>query len=131
MDRGKKLDSLINEISVLEKSINGIEERLNRQYTEYLKVNGVLTEGGEFIEYTRDKNAFKQDYELFRRIQKDVSDAVGEDFYNRPDVEPLLTDLMKLATYRQQQITLANYYMTKKGQTKLASEIAKIGRAHV
>ena len=123
MERDKKLDALTNEITVLENAINGIEERLNRQYTEYLKANGLLTEGGESIEYSRDKQAFKQDFELFRRVQKDVTDAVGEDFYNRPDIKPVFDDLMKLATYRQQQITLANYYMTKKGQTKLASEI--------
>lgn len=123
MERGKKIDTLTNEISVLENAINGIEERLNKQYTEYLKANGILTEGGEFIEYTRDKQAFKQDFELFRRVQKDVTDAVGEDFYNRPDIKPVFDDLMKLATYRQEQITLANYYMTKKGQTKLVSEI--------
>lgn len=126
MERGKKLDTLTNEIAVLENTINSIEERLNRQYTEYLKANGILTEGGEFIEYTRDKQAFKQDFELFRRVQKDVTDAVGEDFYNRPDIKPVLDDLMKLATYRQQQITLANYYMGKKGQTKLADEIANL-----
>jgi len=133
MSRGKKIDALQREIDVIDEQINaldnvtnGIEERLNRQYTEYLKANGILTEGGESIEYTRDKQGFKQDYELFRKIQKDISDSVGEDFYNRPDIKPLFDDLMKLATYRQQQITLANYYMGKKGQTKLADEIANL-----
>ena len=32
---------------------------------------------------------------------------------------------MKLAAYRQQQITLANYYMTNKGQAKLSEESKK------
>lgn len=121
--RSKKIETLQKDIALMQKNIGLIEDRLNKQYNEYLKVNGILTEGGESIEYTRDKQAFKQDFELFKRVQKDVVDAVGEDFYDRPDIKPVFDDLMKLATYRQQQITLANYYMTKKGQTKLVSEI--------
>jgi hypothetical protein len=137
MSRGKKIDSLQREIDVIDEQINaldnvtnGIEERLNRQYTEYLKTNGILETGGEEFEYSRNRQEFKFAYEMFKKVQKDISDTVGEDFHTTPEAEAMLGDLNKLAAFRQQQITLANYYMTKEGQKKLGSEIDAIIKMH-
>ena len=130
MGRGKKLDTLENEILVLDTAIQGIENRLGKQYTQYLKVNGILENKGEFLDYSRDRQEFKFAYDMFKRVQKDISDTVGEDFYNTPEAESMLGDLNKLAAFRQQQITLANFYMTKEGQKNLGSQIDAIAKMH-
>jgi hypothetical protein len=137
MSRGKKIDALQKEIDIIDEQINGldkvtagIEERLNKQYTEYLKVNGILEKKGEEFEYSRNRQEFKFAYEMFKRVQKDISDTVGEDFHTTPEAEAMLGDLNKLAAFRQQQITLANYYMTKEGQKKLGSQIDAIVKMH-
>jgi hypothetical protein len=115
MDRGKEIDRLTNEISA-------VEDRLEKEFSKFLQTYEA-TGKGEALTYNRDKQKFKTAYNNFLMLQDEAIKNVGEDFYNRPDIKPVLDDLMKLATYRQQQITLANYYMTKKGQTKLANEI--------
>ena len=137
MSRGKKIDALQREIDIIDEQINGldkvtngIEERLNRQYTEYLKVNGILENKGEEFEYSRNRQEFKFAYEMFKKIQKDISDTVGEDFHTTPEAESMLGDLNKLAAFRQQQITLANYYMTTEGQDSLGSQIDSIAKMH-
>ena len=115
MDRGKEIDKLTNEISA-------IESRLEKEFNAFIKTYEA-TGKGETISYNRDRQKFKTAYNNFIMLQNEAIENVGEDFYNRPDVKPIFDDLMKLATYRQQQITLANYYMTENGQNKLASEI--------
>jgi hypothetical protein len=115
MDRGKEIDKLTNEISA-------VEDRLEKEFSKFLQTYEA-TSKGEALTYNRDKQKFKTAYNNFLMLQDEAIKNVGEDFYDRPDIKPLLDDLMKLATYRQQQITLANYYMTKKGQTKLVNEI--------
>ena len=137
MSRGKKIDALQREIDVVDEQINaldkvtnGIEERLNRQYTEYLKANNILENKGELLEYSRNRQEFKFAYDMFKRVQNDISDTVGEDFHTTPEAESMLGDLNKLAAFRQQQITLANFYMTKEGQKKLGTQIDAIAKMH-
>ena len=130
MERGKKLDTLEKEILVLDTAIQGIENRLSKQYTQYLKVNGILENKGELLDYSRDRQEFKFAYDMFKKVQKDISDTVGEDFHNTPEAESMLGDLNKLAAFRQQQITLANFYMTKEGQKKLGTQIDAIAKMH-
>ena len=115
MDRGKEIDRLTNEIS-------SIEDKLEKEFKIFLQTYEAAGKG-EALNYNKDKQKFKTAYNNFLTLQNEAVENVGEDFYNRPDIKPFFDDLMKLATYRQQQITLANYYMTKKGQTKLVSEI--------
>jgi hypothetical protein len=115
MDRGKEMDKL-------QKEISDLEDKLEKEFSKFIQTYEA-TGKGEPISYNRDKSKFLTALNNFKMLQEEAEKNVGENFYNRPDIEPLLKDLMKLATYRQQQITLANYYMTKKGQTKLASEI--------
>jgi hypothetical protein len=130
VERGKKLDALGNEIFVLDAAIAGIENRLNKQYTQYLKKTGLLENNGETLEYSRDRQEFKYAYDMFKRVQRDISDTVGEDFYTTPEAEAMLGDLNKLAAFRQQQITLANFYMTKEGQKRLGSQIDALVKMH-
>jgi hypothetical protein len=130
IERGKKLDALGNEIFVLDAAIAGIENRLNKKYTQYLKKTGILENNGEVLEYSRDRQEFKYAYDMFKRVQQDISDTVGEDFYTTPEAEAMLGDLNKLAAFRQQQITLANFYMTKAGQKELGSQIDSLIKMH-
>lgn len=130
MERGKKLDDLEKEILVLDTVIQGIENRLSKQYTKYLKVNGILENKGETLDYSRDRQEFKYAYDMFKRVQQDISDTVGEDFHTTPEAEIILGDLNKLAAFRQQQITLANFYMTTEGQKKLGTQIDALAKMH-
>lgn len=118
MQRGKKLDELSKEITSLEK-------QLEQDYHSFLKEKGYVRKG-KTLEYGRDSVVFKQELDDFVAKQKEVEEKTGKGIFKRPDVESIITDLNKLAKFRESQITTANYFFTKEGQKTLQSQIGKL-----
>ena len=122
MSRGK-------EIQATEKAIFNLQDKLNKAYEKYLKVNNLISKG-ESIQYDRDTQNFSKVLEMFTNVQKDIERTVGENFYTRPDISNTLNDLRKLAAFREQQITTANYFFTEKGLNTLQSQIAGLKKLY-
>lgn len=122
MARGKKIESLEKEISQLEKE-------LEMDYHSFLKERGYERKG-KSLEYDRDTISFKEKLNDFITKQKELEEKNGKDIFKRPDVDSLIKDVNKLAAFREQQITTANYFFTEKGLNTLQSQIAGLKKLY-
>jgi hypothetical protein len=118
MSRGKEMETL-------EKEIIALQENLNVLYKDYLKDNNLIGKGEDII-YDRDSQNFKNVFDVFNQVQQDAVNTVGEDFYKREDISQELSDLRKLSSFRESQITTANYFFTREGQKSLESQINQL-----
>lgn len=118
MARGKEMEAI-------EKDIIKLQENLDGLYKAYLKDNNLVGKG-ESIGYDRDSQNFKNVFDVFTQVQRDAVNTVGEDFYDRKDISEELSDLRKLSSFRESQITTANYFFTQEGQKTLESQINRL-----
>jgi hypothetical protein len=118
MDRGKQIDELTDKAQKL-------EESLEKDYFEYLKVNG-LVDNSEKLKYSLSASKFKKAFDQFINLQNSQEEEAGGEIFDRKDVSNELKAIQTLAKYRQSQIELANFFFTQEGQKTLSSQIGKL-----
>jgi hypothetical protein len=91
-------------------------ERLEAERANALdKLLTIAERGEQFKKYDNDVDAFGQDLDLFRNIQKEIYDRVG---VQQPEIKDAWEDLKKIAKYREQLISEYNFLLTKEGKKK-------------